>query len=91
MGLYAHEAARLLLLAVHPSPAPRLTPRERECFELLGRGKEDWTISQLLGIRPDSVKKTIHRGRDRYGVASRTQALVRAILYRQINIGDLLD
>ncbi|HYD74235.1 MAG TPA: autoinducer binding domain-containing protein, partial [Candidatus Binatia bacterium] len=48
-GVYAHECARRLLLAAMPA-RPVLSPRERQCVQLLGQGKDDGAMAIILGL-----------------------------------------
>lgn len=68
-----------------------LSPRERDCLALAGRGKSDWTIGQLLGVSERTAHNSIERAKKRYGVAYRTQAVVRAAFDGQISVDDLAD
>jgi LuxR family quorum-sensing system transcriptional regulator CciR len=61
-----------------------LPARERECLELAGRGKSDWAIGQMLGLRKSSVHNSLERTKKRYGVSHRIQAVVRAAFEGQI-------
>lgn len=86
MAGYLHEA----LLQAAPRPARRLSRRERECLELAARGKSDWVIGQILGISERTAHKYIERAKRRYGVTSRTQAIVQALFSHGISFGDVL-
>lgn len=68
----------------------RLTLRERQCLELVARGKSDWVVSKLLGISERTVHNHIERAKRRLGVATRVQAIVHALATRQISFGDVL-
>jgi LuxR family quorum-sensing system transcriptional regulator CciR len=92
VGAFAFEAARRLwhgTCAVPPS-LPRLTDRQRDCVLLLARGKTDWEIARILGLRPDTVVQYVKRARERYGVASRTQLAVSVLLDGTISFEDVL-
>ncbi len=91
IALYAHETARTLANAAVASTAPRLTKRERECLALAGRGKSDWDIGKILGVSARTVHNTLERAKQRYGVAHRVQAVVKAVFDGQIVIDDLTD
>lgn len=57
-----------------PEPiGPRLTPREREIFELVGRGAPNRRISETLGIREQSVKNLVSTIMRKFGVENRVQ------------------
>jgi DNA-binding CsgD family transcriptional regulator len=91
MAVFAHECARRLLGAPVGADAPPLTERERQCLTLAARGKSDWAISELLGLSEGAVHKTIERAKRRLGVATRVQAIVRAIHAGQILLADVME
>lgn len=66
-------------------------PRERECLVFVAQGKSDWAISQILGISESAVNRTIERAKKRLGVASRTQAIVRALHTGEISLYEITD
>lgn len=87
VGAFAYQAARRLF---HPTAQPQgnlpqLTPRQRECVVLAGRGKSDWVIGQLLGVKKDTVTKYLVAARDRYEVATRMQIVTAALYYGEIS------
>lgn len=87
VGAFAYQAARRLH---RPTPScstdlPKLTSRQRECVVLAGRGKSDWVIGQLLGLKTDTVTKYLVAARDRYEVATRTQIVTAALYYGEIS------
>ncbi len=57
----------------------RLSPRERECLLWVARGKTSWEISGILHISEVTVNNMIASARRKLGVASRSQAVARAI------------
>jgi LuxR family transcriptional regulator, quorum-sensing system regulator CciR len=87
VGAFAYQAARRL----HPptpsryTDLPKLTSRQRECVVLAGRGKSDWVIGQLLGLKTDTVTKYLVAARDRYEVATRMQIVTAALYYGEIS------
>lgn len=85
MASYLHEA-----LACPASGFPPITQREKECLELAGQGKSDWVIGELLGISARTAHNHIERAKRRFGVASRMQAVVRALYTNQISFGDVI-
>jgi LuxR family quorum-sensing system transcriptional regulator CciR len=93
LGNFAFEAARRLIRAGGPRwIAPvALSERQRDCLLLAAQGKSDGVIAQLLGIRPRTVNEHIEAAKRRYGVATRTQLLVRALLRGEICFADVLD
>lgn len=87
-GVYAHECARRLRMAEMPAK-PQLSPRERECVQLLGQGKDDGAMAIILGLSEHTVHNTVRRAMGKYGVASRVQAFVRALKDGQIRLEDV--
>ena len=72
------------------SPARvELTPRERECLALVAQGKGDWTIGRMLGLGESTVHYHIEQLKRRLRVATRSQAVVHALLSGQISFGDV--
>jgi DNA-binding CsgD family transcriptional regulator len=90
-AVYAHEAARRLLLTRDRLGPALLSPRERQCLELVGRGKDDYAIGVLLGIRESTAHNTVQRTMRKYGVATRIQAVIRAMSDGEIALQDVAN
>ena len=94
IGCFAFQAARDLALEAFPSALPHsrvaLSPRQLDCVLLAGRGKSDWEIGQILGLKQTTVTEYLDAARDRYGVARRVQLILRAVHDGQIALSDLL-
>jgi LuxR family quorum-sensing system transcriptional regulator CciR len=96
VGCFAFEAARrirrfeLNLPGDAGADPRRLSQRQFDCLVLAAQGKSDWHIAQLLGISPDTVHQHIETAKRRYGVATRTQLVVRALFDSQITFADIL-
>lgn len=96
VGCFAFEAARRLQAAEQFSlpeqlpPARPLSQRQYDCVVLVAQGKSDWDIAQMLGIATDTVHQHIEAAKRRYGVASRTQLVVRALFDSQIAFADVI-
>lgn len=69
----------------------RLTPRQLDCVVLVGRGKSDWDISKMLGISNQTVHQHVEDAKRRYGVASRTQLVIRALYNSQLTFSDIIE
>jgi DNA-binding CsgD family transcriptional regulator len=67
-----------------------LTTRERECLALAAQGKSDWEIGQILHLSENTVHTYFERAKQRLAVATRIQAVVRALMSGQISCGDVL-
>jgi LuxR family quorum-sensing system transcriptional regulator CciR len=93
VGTFAFQAAQSIALAERdaapPSAKTALTPRQLDCILLVGRGKSDWEIAQILGIKEETVKSHIDAARERYGVARRVQLVVLAMRDGHITLSDL--
>jgi DNA-binding NarL/FixJ family response regulator len=85
--------ARVAVLVRHSGqprhPAPVLTPREHEVFELLARGLHNAEIARLLVISPKTVGTHIEHIYGKLGVRSRVQAV--AVGHRQELIADVFE
>jgi len=99
IGRGAYRTAHLMAAYLHGALAPpvdaylnggNLSKRERECLELAAQGKSDWAIGRILGIGERTAHKYIERAKRRFGVTSRTQAIVRALFHHSISFGDIL-
>ena len=66
-----------------------LTPRERQCLTLVAQGKSDWTIGRVLSLGESTVHYHIERLKRRLRVATRTQAVVQAVMTGEISFGDV--
>ncbi|MFC3714502.1 LuxR family transcriptional regulator [Sphingoaurantiacus capsulatus] len=96
VSCFAFEAVRGLVVA---SPAvsvptasdlPRLTTRQLDCLILVARGKTDWVAGQLLGLSPETVRMHIDNAKERFGVTSRAQLMIRALFYGQLSFADAM-
>ena len=57
---------------------------------LVARGKSNWVAGQLLGLSDQTVHKYVEAAKARYGVATRTELVVRALNDGQISFADVL-
>jgi DNA-binding CsgD family transcriptional regulator len=91
MAVYAHEAARRVLGAPRAPTAGVLSERERQCLTLAARGKSDWAMGELLGLSEGAAHKIVERAKRKLGVATRVQAVVRALHIGEISLGEAID
>lgn len=93
IATYGFEAARRLVQAeaTPPQPAAPLSDRQRECIILSAKGKSDTVIGQLLGLSPKTVNAYLEAAKKRYGVATRSQLIVRALYASDITFLDLVE
>ena len=61
-----------------------LTPREADCVQFAAAGKSNWEIAHILGIREDSVKKTLQRASRKLDAVNRAHLVSSAIAQGQI-------
>lgn len=62
----------------------QLTPRETECVQFAAAGKSNWEIAEILGIKEDTVKKTLRRAGDKLDTVNRAHLVAQAIASSQI-------
>ena len=95
VGCFAYEAARQLAVsgeAFIRSEAPEpLTTRQLECIVFVARGKTDWEIGQILGLKEDTVKEHLNEARRRCGVSRRTELVVRTLYNGDLTFDDILN
>lgn len=93
LAIFGFEAARRLVKdpAGRLESVPSLSDRQRECLILSARGKSDSVIGQLLGLSPKTVNNYVEAAKRRYGVATRTQLIVRALYDSEITFTDIVD
>lgn len=77
IAAYFHE--HMLTLLAPPSFKSLLSERERECLLWAAQGKTAWETSMILNIAERTVKKHIGSAMGKLGVATRTQAVAKAI------------
>jgi LuxR family quorum-sensing system transcriptional regulator CciR len=95
VGGFAFEAARRLVrhgatLERAMSARAALTPRQLDCVVLIARGKSDWEAGQILGISHDTVHHHIETAKRKYGVATRTQLVIRTLFDNQLGFEDVI-
>jgi LuxR family transcriptional regulator, quorum-sensing system regulator CciR len=67
-----------------------LTRRERQCLTLAALGKTDWEIGHILKLSETTVHTLIERAKRRFGVSTRMQAVVLALMSGDIAYGDVM-
>lgn len=63
-----------------------LTPREREVFELLARGRSGPQIAAELFLSPETVRTHVQNGVERLGAKTRVQAVAMALSRGDISV-----
>ena len=91
IGAFAFDAARRIQRVRQPlEPGARLTDRQRECLMWVARGKSDWEVAQILGVRHETVVRHLKMARERYGVPKRTLLTVHALFDGNLAFLDIL-
>lgn len=82
----SHATAAMRLVPPQTDPLPAsLTPRETEVMHWLSCGKTNADIAAVLSISPRTVQKHLEHIYVKFGVETRTAAVMRA---RAANVGD---
>jgi len=91
VGSFAFQAARRIRYEgdYDKRQAVELTPRQRDCVQLVAQGKTDWEIGRILGLAEDSVTKVVNAARLRYDVANRTELVVAALFDGEISFNEV--
>ncbi|MFN3233080.1 MAG: LuxR family transcriptional regulator [Alphaproteobacteria bacterium] len=86
MSVYLYEAARRFSIEASGGrlSQPTLTARECECLKWAAIGKTDWEIGEILGISQSTAHFHIEKAKKKFGVSTRTQAVVQAVVTNQI-------
>lgn len=68
----------------HPSPSERLTLRQREVLGWVADGKSHQDIAQILGVSTVTVEKHLRLAREKLGVETTAQAVLKSAFHNQI-------
>jgi LuxR family transcriptional regulator, quorum-sensing system regulator CciR len=91
VACFGFEAARRLVRSdADVKSTNQLTPRQLDCVLLVARGKSDWESAKLLGISAQTVHHHIELAKEKYGVATRTQLVVKALFHNQLTFLDII-
>lgn len=91
-GAFAFEAARRIW-QVRGGLVPRrkaLTQRQRDCLLWAARGKTDWEIARILGVRHDTVIEHLRHARERYCVQKRTSLAIAALFDGTLSFAEVM-
>jgi LuxR family quorum-sensing system transcriptional regulator CciR len=97
IGCFAFEAVRRLRRKSDPGPSPDcnsvplLSGRQLDCIVLAARGKSATDSGVLLGISKDTVHQHLETAKRRYGVATRSQLIVRVLFDCRLTFSDVLS
>lgn len=88
---FAFEAGRKLGAAARESRRNgKLTDRQLDCILLAGRGHSARAAAALLGIKQDTFQKHMLEGKQRTGVRTTTQLVVRSLFDGRLTFKDLM-
>jgi LuxR family quorum-sensing system transcriptional regulator CciR len=95
VGSFGFEAARRLgnggtKRKPKEEERTRLTSRQLDCVVLVARGKSDWDSAKLLGISEQTVHQHVETAKRKFGVATRTQLVIRALFDNQLGFQDVI-
>jgi DNA-binding CsgD family transcriptional regulator len=83
-------AARALRVRVVSKTIRLLSPRQREVLSLSVRNLSQQEIAKKLGISTHTVDTHLRNAYARMGAQSRMQAVLLALHYRQLDLGELV-
>lgn len=67
-----------------------LTPRERDCLVLTGRGHSEKEVALALDISPNTVRVHIEKAKRKLGASNKSHALILALLVGEMELADYL-
>lgn len=94
LGAFAFEAGRKIAMAAAPGEdfeRVQLTTRQIDCIVLAGRGRPARQAARELGIKQDTFQKYIMEAKQRMGVATTTELVVRSLFDGHVTFKDLFD
>lgn len=65
-----------------------LTPRERDCLVLSGRGQSEKEVAQQLSISPNTVRVHIENIKRKLGASNKSHALILALIAGETELRD---
>jgi DNA-binding CsgD family transcriptional regulator len=80
----------MLSLCFMNSSPPKLSPRQREILALCAKNLTDDEIARRLKISPHTVDTHLRKAYARLRVESRIEAVLMALHYQYLNLGDLI-
>ncbi len=79
-AIYTHAVVRKLSGArKEQSQTASFSARERECLQWYAAGKSEWEIGEILAISEKTANTYLERAKQKFGVATRKQAIVAAL------------
>jgi DNA-binding CsgD family transcriptional regulator len=74
--------------AIIPKRRDVLTPRERACLVLTGRGQSEKEVAQELDISPNTVRVHIENIKRKLGASNKSHALILSLLMGETELID---
>lgn len=74
--------------AIIPKRRDVLTPRERACLVLTGRGQSEKEVAQQLDISPNTVRVHIENIKRKLGASNKSHALILSLLMGETELND---
>ncbi len=78
-AIYTHALVRKLSGKRRDELKPAFSRRERECLQWYAAGKSEWEIGEILSISEKTANTYLERAKQKFGVATRKQAIVAAL------------
>lgn len=91
LAYFIYEKALSMKVAHLKEERTMLSPQERRVLESLSKGKSNWTISKLMGVSENTIKKHVKGIYKKYGVATRPQAAIKGVFLGDINYFDVMN
>lgn len=83
-ALHIHEAYQEIAFTELHDNTFQISPRERECLQLLAVGRDIWDISDTLSLSVDTIRNYLRGARRKLQVTSTMHAVVKALHHRII-------
>lgn len=78
-AIYTHAVVRKLSGKRSDGVRATFSRRERECLQWYAAGKSEWEIGEILSISEKTANTYLERAKQKFGVATRKQAIVAAL------------
>jgi LuxR family quorum-sensing system transcriptional regulator CciR len=96
IGSFAFEAARRIAMLerkrahILKQESATLTERQLECIALIGAGHSAKSAAAQLGIKQDTVQKHLEEAKQRLGLRTSVELVIRALFDGRITFNDVL-
>lgn len=89
LAMYLYVSLSRTRAPWHMAISSDLTRRERQCLTLAALGKHDWEIGHILRLSETTVHSHVEQAKRRFGVPTRMQAVILALMSGDIAFGDV--